>query len=184
MMDKITALSVPPGNSLTDAPGKWAWERPALYPDPDDAIDHIANMVTTQPLRDDMLKLMMAGISIEELVNQISFKGFLEGAYTPDVAEITKPAVAIILADLAIQAGFEPKMFVESKVPEGNVDDETFFRLLKKNNPELFSGMVEELNKQVREGSKGMKELDESIRQDTSKKERIQSESFLADREK
>ena len=182
-MDKITALSVPPGNSLTDAPGKWAWERPALYPDPDDAIDHVAGMVTTPPLRDDMLKLMMAGISVEELVNQISFKGFLEGAYTPDVAEITKPAVAIILTDMAVQSGIEPRLFVDSDMPQGNVEDVTFFELLKKNNPTLHAGMIEQLNKTIREDEAGISAVKNSGQENIEEKNRIQKESFLADRE-
>ena len=39
MLDKITALAAPPGNSLTGPPGKWAWEQPARFPNPDDAAE-------------------------------------------------------------------------------------------------------------------------------------------------
>ena len=88
-------------------------------------------------------------------MTQISFKGFLEGQFTPDVAEIIKPALGIFLVDLALINGVEPKMFVDNKPVEGDVSDENFFEILKENNPKLFAGMVEELNKMQRENTDG-----------------------------
>ena len=151
MMDKLSALAAPPGNSLTDAPGKWPWERPARFSSPDDAIDFATESIASGPARDDMLKMMMAGITVEELVDQISFKGFIAGAFTPDVAELIKPGMAIFLADLAVQEGFEPQMFVDEGPIEGGVSDEAFFTIMKERNPELFSAMVEEANRMQRD---------------------------------
>ena len=153
MMDKITALAAPPGNSLTDAPGKWPWEQPPRFTDPDDVIDFTIDTILGGPIKDDMVKLMLAGITVEELVTQISFKGFLEGQFTPDVAELIKPALGIFLVDLALINGVEPKMFVDNTPVEGDVSDENFFEILKENNPKLFAGMVEELNKMQRENT-------------------------------
>ena len=39
MLDKIKALSAPPGHSLTGQPGKWAWEQPPRFANTNDAID-------------------------------------------------------------------------------------------------------------------------------------------------
>ena len=108
MMEKITALAVPPGNSLTDEPGKWPWEQPPRFTDPDDVIDYTIETISNGPAREDMLKMMLAGITVEELVNQITFKGFVAGAFSPDVAELIKPGLAIFLSDMALQEGFEP----------------------------------------------------------------------------
>ena len=155
MMDKITALAAPPGNSLTDTPGKWPWEQPPRFTDPDEVIDFTIETILGGPIKDDMVKLMLAGITVEELVTQISFKGFLEGQFTPDVAEIIKPALGIFLVDLALINGVEPKMFVDNTPVEGDVSDENFFEILKENNPKLFAGMVEELNKMQRENTDG-----------------------------
>lgn len=151
MMDKISALAVPPGNSLTDTPGKWPWERPARFSNPDDVIDYTIDSISNGPVRDDMIKMMMAGITVEELVEQIAFKGFMAGAFTPDVAELIKPAVGIFLADMAIQEGFEPQMFVDEGPIEGNVSDEAFFKIMKEKNPELFRTMLEETNRMQRQ---------------------------------
>ena len=151
MMDKISALAVPPGNSLTDAPGKWPWERPARFSNPDDVIDYTVDSISNGPVRDDMIKMMLAGITVEELVEQITFKGFMAGAFTPDVAELIKPAIGIFLADMAIQEGFEPQMFVDEGPIEGSVSDEAFFKIMKEKNPELFRTMLEETNRMQRQ---------------------------------
>ena len=150
MRDKITALAAPPGHSLTGRPGKWAWERPARFSNPDDAIDYLTETISNGPNKTDMLKLMVAGITVEELVSQLAFKGFMAGAYTPDVAEIIKPAIGVFLYDMALEEGFEPQMFIDEGEPEGSVDDVTFYSILKKRNPQLYMDMNEERNRMLR----------------------------------
>lgn len=179
MMDKITALAAPPGNSLTDTPGKWPWEQPPRFTDPDEVIDFTIETILGGPIKDDMIKLMMAGITVEELVTQISFKGFLEGQFTPDVAELIKPALGIFLVDLALQTGFEPKMFVDNAPVEGEVTDENFFEILKENNPKLFAGMIEEMNKEQRENVQRENELRAALQDGPAEEARIKQESFL-----
>ena len=172
MRDKISALAVPPGNSLTDAPGKWAWERPARFSDPDDVIDHTVNTISNGPVREDMIKMMVAGISVEEIVEQITFKGFMAGAVTPDVAELVKPALGIFLADMALEEGFEPKMFVDPSPVEGQMSDATFMQVMRERNPELYMAMNEEINKEQR-----MK--DQQVRRTKVSYASVPRESFL-----
>lgn len=150
MRDKISALAVPPGNSLTDSPGKWAWERPARFSDPDQVIDYTIDNISNGPVRKDMIKMMVAGISVEEIVDQIVFKGFMAGAFTPDVAELVKPALGIYLADMALEEGFEPVMFVESGEIQEEMSDATFMKIMKERNPQLYMAMNEEINKEQR----------------------------------
>ena len=52
--DKITPLSGPPGHSLTDEPGRWPWDRPPVYSNPDDAIDYITDMTSDEPARENI----------------------------------------------------------------------------------------------------------------------------------
>jgi len=183
MMDKISALAVPPGNSLTDAPGKWPWERPARFSNPDDVIDYTVDSISNGPVRDDMIKMMLAGITVEELVEQITFKGFMAGAFTPDVAELVKPAIGIFLADMAIQEGFEPQMFVDEGPIEGNVSDEAFFKIMKEKNPELFRTMLEETNRMQRQfDDMERSELDYAMQKE--QKEEDLNNSFMRVEEK
>jgi hypothetical protein len=183
MMDKISALAVPPGNSLTDAPGKWPWERPARFSNPDDVIDYTVDNISNGPVRDDMIKMMLAGITVEELVEQITFKGFMAGAFTPDVAELVKPAIGIFLADMAIQEGFEPQMFVDEGPIEGSVSDEAFFKIMKEKNPELFRTMLEETNSMQRQfDDMERSELDYAMQKE--QKEEDLNNSFMRVEEK
>lgn len=149
MLDKIKAMSAPPGHSLTGDLGKWAWEQPARFSDPNDAIDFITDKLDETVPQDDMMKMMTAGITIEEIVNQISFKGFMQGQFNPDVAELIKPALAMYLMKMSIDNGFTPRLFIQEE-PEPEVSDEKFFSIMKERNPELFNAMNEAINRGVR----------------------------------
>ena len=149
MFDKIKAMSAPPGHSLTGEPGKWAWEQPPRFSDPNDAIDFITDKLDERIPQEDMLKMMTAGITIEEIVNQISFKGFMQGQFNPDVAELINPALAMFLMKLSIDNGFTPRLFIDED-PQPEVSDDRFFSIMKERNPELFNAMNEAINKGVR----------------------------------
>ena len=153
-LDKITPLAAPPGHSLTDEPGKWAWEKPPRFSNPDEALDAILDRLEEPTRRKDIMRMMVAGISIQELVAQIAFKGFMNGAYTPDVAELIKPSIAIYLYREALEEGFEPRFMVddneENGIKEGEIDDVSFFRIMKQRNPELFEAMNEQINYEER----------------------------------
>jgi len=98
--------------------------------------------------------MMAAGISVEELVTQIGFKGFMEGFYSPDVAELIKPSIAIYLMGLAEDNGFTPVVFTggvdNADEYEGEVDDQTFYSIMKERNPEMFAAVLEEANEEER----------------------------------
>jgi len=160
--DKLTPLAAPPGHSLTDEPGKWAWERPPQFANPDDALDFVLDKLEEPTRRKDIMRMLVAGISIQELVSQIAFKGFMQGAYSPDVAELIKPSIGIYLYREALEEGFEPRMMVdeneENGIKEGEVDDVSFFRIMKERNPDLFEAMNEEINRQERMEIEGLEQ--------------------------
>jgi hypothetical protein len=171
-LDKLSPLAAPPGTGLTDEPGRWPWEKPPVYSDPDDAIDYLEEKISEEATEESMMKMLLAGITVEELVDQVAFKGFMAGFYSPDVAELIKPAVALILYDMALDNGIEPIMFVDREDAAGELDDAGFFRILKQRNPELFMQMNEEVNRQQR------MQIDEITKQEPSAPA-PQSESFL-----
>ena len=148
MLDKIKAMSAPPGHSLTGEQGKWAWEQPPRFSDPNDAIDFITNKLEQTIPKEDMLKMMTAGITVEEIVNQIGFKGFMEGSFTPDVAELIKPALAMFLMKMSIDQGFVPQLFIEQE-QEPEVSDERFLSIMQERNPEMFQAVEEKVNEGV-----------------------------------
>ena len=95
--------------------------------------------------------MMLAGVTVEELVSQVSFKGFMNGKFSPDVAELIKPAMAIYMMGVAEDAGFEAKLFVQDPEQSRNqIEDATFFSIMKERNPRLYTDMVEQINSQER----------------------------------
>ena len=148
-IDKLTPLAAPPGHSLTGPRGKWPWERPPRFSNPDDAIDFVLDKLDNPKSEDSLVKLMLAGITVEEIVAQVAFKGFTEGTFNPDVAELIKPAIGVYLMGLADKNGLQPQLFVEEESEE-EVDDITFYKILKQRNPKLFDAMNEEVNRSQR----------------------------------
>ena len=149
--DPITALGAIPGTGMNDPKGKWAWEQPPKITDPDEAVDAVMDKFEEEPNRTNVLKLMVAGVSIEEMVNITVFNAFSEGAFTPDVAEIIKPALVVGLVQLASEENVPFRMFSD---PEENqeINDTEVFRIMKERNPQVFRGIKEDLNKKIREG--------------------------------
>jgi len=182
--DKISALAAPPGHSLTDEPGKWAWERPPQYANPDEALDFVLDKLEEPTRRKDLMRMMVAGITIQELVAQIAFKGFMRGYYTPDVAELIKPSIAIYLYREALEEGFEPRMMVDEKeengIKEGEVDDVSFFRIMKERNPELFKAMNEQINEEERMEIERMDQRANQAVQPNLQPQPRDAQSFLA----
>ena len=149
--DAMTALGAIPGTGMNDPKGKWAWEQPPKITDPDEAVDAVMDQFEEEPNKTNVLKLMVAGVSVEELVNITVFNAFSEGAFTPDVAEIIKPALVVGLVQLAGEQNVPFRMFSD---PEENqeMDDKEVFRIMKERNPQVFRGIKEDLNRKIREG--------------------------------
>ena len=176
MLDKIQALSAPPGHSLTDTPNKWQWEKPPEFTDPNQALDFVLDGLEKETTQRDLTRMMAAGITVEELVTQIGFKGFMEGYYSPDVAELIKPSVAIYLMGLAEDSGFQPVVFNKSENPEGGeVDEQTFYEIMKERNPAMFAAVLEENNENERMRSY----MRQMVQEGASTPPIEQSQSFL-----
>ena len=143
----IDPFSAPPaGYSLTSPPGKWAWEQPPQHVDVEEAFDEIKSKMMVPENRMTMVQLMDAGIPIETLARTITFTGFTQGKFTPDVAELLNPLVSIYMAIQADKAGITPRML--NNPPESAIDIETVSTIMKDLNPDRY---IELLNKSTKE---------------------------------
>tara|TARA_R100001230_G_C5574379_1_gene95167 strand:- start:43 stop:585 length:543 start_codon:yes stop_codon:yes gene_type:complete len=148
--NKIEALAAPPGHSLTDPVGKWAWDKPPQFSDPNDAVDFVIEKMQQKVTQEGLLKMMAAGITIEELVGQVAYKGFMQGKYTPDVAELIKPSVGIYLMKLATDNDIDYQLTLPKKDEEDQMDDQTLFKIMKERNPAMYEAILETANEQER----------------------------------
>jgi len=137
-----------PGQSLTDEPGKWAWERPARFSSVEESFEHVVNQIEgSKQGKESFTKLMLSGIPIEQIVNTITFGGFTEGYWTADVSELLKLPVLSYLIDMAMQEDLPVKVFSDASVKrytdEGGMDAQTLLQLMRENNPKAFDNVIE-----------------------------------------
>ena len=105
-------------------------------------------------IKEEMMKLLMVGVSVEVLIEGFLLQGFQEGKFTPDVAVLMKPVLGLMIADMAEDEGIPFRLFEnDDAMDEGKMDDKTFFRMMKENNPRMFEFIREKVNAQIREGN-------------------------------
>ena len=152
----------PPGHSLTQDNSRWPWGKPPRDADPEVALSRALDGLEKPDVQEEMMKLLMVGVSVEVLVEGYLLQAFQEGKFSPDVAVLIKPVIGLMIADMAEDKGIPFRMFENDNATEqGKMDDETFFRMMKQNNPRMFDFVREKVNQQIREGN-APKELEEN----------------------
>ena len=94
-----------PGQSLTDEPGNYPWEHPPKTTDPQDALNKFWDRLTDPEVAEEMIIMMEAGVPIEALARILTFTGFAEGEFTPDVGFLTIEPLMKMLAAIGMRAG-------------------------------------------------------------------------------
>ena len=149
--DSIEALDAfdhpVPGQSLTDEPGKWAFEKPPQITDVDDAVVYVINKVEeSNGGKEELKKQMMAGMPIESIVNTISFAGFTDGQWTPDIAELIKLPLSSYFLMMAQEDNIPAVMFNQDPEADQGMSDEQVVSHMKEGNPRAFEHVQERMN--------------------------------------
>lgn len=126
-----------PGQSLTDAPGQWPFERPPMVVDPEEAFNTVKESLEEPNAHSDIIDLLDVGISAETLASSITLKMFSEGVFSPDVAEIIKPPLVAYITDMGLEAGIED-INVVNNVPKKMLDSQQLQDIMQKVNPQKF----------------------------------------------
>ena len=146
--------SAPPGYGLTSDNQKWPWGQPPRQVDPEAALRRAIETVERPKIKMEMLKILMTGASVETLVEGYLLEQFQKGEFMPDVGLLIKGPLAMYLANMAEEEGVLYRFFENNdEFDKGTMDDETFFRMMKRNNPSMFSFIKEEINRGIREGT-------------------------------
>lgn len=146
-ISKIDSFDMPvPGHSMTDEPKKWPWDKPPEFTDPDEAVEFVADKIQKPEVKENFLRLMVSGISIEQIVNTIALGGFSDGKWSPDIAEVIKPPISVILIDIAVKNKIPVRVF------EGNPNEldesrkmspKNTLAVMKERNPEEFKKVMQ-----------------------------------------
>ncbi len=143
----------PPGHSLTQDNSRWAWGRPPQDVDPTVVFEKVLDNIEKPQRFQEMMKMLVVGVSIEALVEGIIIQGFQEGRFTPDVGLLIKGPLAFYIAEMAEEEGVPYRLFENSNAfEEDEMDDRTFFDMMRQNNPRMFTIVKENLNAAIREG--------------------------------
>jgi hypothetical protein len=146
--------AAPPGISLTTDNQNWPWGNPPEEVDVDIILENATAKIDEDEIfREEMFKLLVAGISVEHMVEAWLMNGFETGKFSLDAGLLAKGPLAVYIAYTAEQNNVPYRMFEqEDPTAESRMDNIEYLRLLKANNPKMFSAMREELNKTIRDG--------------------------------
>ena len=107
-----------PGQSLTTEPKNANYESSAESSDPEQVIQSIIAFVSEPEQKDMFLSNMAAGMPVEVIVNGLATGGVAVGKFSPDVAEIIKPVIALYLIKTALEAGIPVIPFLDTAIDE------------------------------------------------------------------
>ena len=139
----VDQLNAPvPGHSLTTAVGKWPWERPARESDPEKVVSMIVDKLEKPSVQDRLARLMLTGVSVQEITNTIALGGFTKGEFSPDVAELIKPAIVIYVTKIALDKEIPVKVF-NNDDKQNEADDIEMLDAMKENNPQVFNRIMQ-----------------------------------------
>jgi hypothetical protein len=100
-----------------------------------------------------MMKMLIVGASVEVLVEGYIMQAFQEGKFSPDVGLLIKGPLAMVIAGMAEEEGVPYRLFENDDALERDeMDDATFFRMMKQNNPAMFAYVSEQINEDIRRG--------------------------------
>ena len=145
-VESLDAFDHPvPGQSLTDEPGKWAFERPPEFVDVDEAVAFVISKIETSTGgKEELEKHMMAGMPIESIVNTISFTGFSDGQWNPDVAEMIKLPLSAYFMMVAQEKNIPVIMLNRDPNEDQGLSDDAIMVNMKQNNPEAYAHLEQQ----------------------------------------
>lgn len=108
-MTEAALMAAVPGQSLTDYPKNYPWERPPEIVDPNDAIKYHIDRVSDESNIDNVLDVLEFGIPAKILSEAMMSGAVASGIHSIDVSLIIEPIVRDFIMKAADMAGIEYK---------------------------------------------------------------------------
>ena len=158
-----------PGSSLVRSPDQaYAWERPPTYTNPREAQDAMFGMLSTPEVAENIVKGLRMGVPVTDLTSLLVFKGFLDGAYNPDVALLISEPVAFFIMALGERANLDYKIETDDSdiddINEAKLDDRVLEEVERAGGIAKIQKFVEQKNVEVKDiPAEITKEVEERI---------------------
>lgn len=137
----MAMLAPIPGQSLTDEPQNFAWERPPEYVDPDEALVFHMDRLSEKEVAESVLFLMEYGYPVDVLTRSLLTASVGEGMHSVDVSLLISPAIEEELSYMARTAGIDYKdTFSEDQTKEEAEEERLRALLIKKLDDNLGKG--------------------------------------------
>ena len=131
-----------PGQSLTDEPKNYPWERPTEITDPREAIKFHVDGLTEPTAIDNIIELLQIGMPVSTLAKTALTTAQMEGIHTVDVSLIIRDVIQEEIVSIAEEAGIEYLM--------GDEPDETE---LKEKEEQQILALIRKRLKSIEPGS-------------------------------
>ena len=141
--DKMMSRAVP-GYALTQPYNPWG--NPPKHVEVEDALQDIINGLEDPNKRATVKGYIYAGIPITTMTEIITFTGFSENMFNPDVAELMKPALNTYLTSIAVEDDFKgpfrltPEPEYQDEIEEAKLEG-VLMNLMEEQNPRLAKDM-------------------------------------------
>lgn len=166
---QVDPLGAPiPGQSLTDEPGRATIEQPPQDNDPEAVIADIKKFVSQPKVSEELIGQMASGFPVETLVNMFVKGGVAQGKFSVDVAEIIKPALAVMFMVMALDKGVSVIPFSDEPMQEEDVEGR-----VKRNMNNLDPELASEIR--AGEGEERLAMLEEEITSRTAARDKVNS---------
>lgn len=166
---EVDPLGAPiPGQSLTDEPGRATIEQPPQDNDPEAVIADIKKFVSQPKVSEELIGQMASGFPVETLVNMFVKGGVAQGKFSVDVAEIIKPALAVMFMVMALDKGVSVIPFSDEPMQEEDVEGR-----VKRNMNNLDPELASEIR--AGEGEARLAMLEEEITARTAARDKVNS---------
>ena len=110
-----------PGQSLTDEPKNFAWERPPEITDPDKAIAYHMDYLSNPEVVESTLFILASGLPVKNFVDTILTNAVGNGIHSIDISMIIKPVLEESVVLTAIEADIKfLEEFDNSKAKEAS----------------------------------------------------------------
>ena len=134
-----------PGMSLTTEPKARAWEKPAKYADPEDALKFYINQINSPDMLNRMADILESQFPATALTDSLILSGVMEGIHSIDVGIIISPALYIFIKEM----GRMLEVDVVTELEETDVPDQGMLRMAMEQEVEQEDGQEQEELAQV-----------------------------------
>ena len=108
-MTEAALMAAVPGQSLTDYPKNYPWERPPELVDFNDAVKYHMDRVSQENVIDNILDALEFGVPAKVLSDSMMTVAVSEGIHSIDVSLIAEPIIRSFIMKSADMAGVEYK---------------------------------------------------------------------------